>query len=57
MQRFAIEFTIHLEPVSNLIATNRGGQICIRLSGNLAIIKALILQGLLHAFDTLDPLP
>src|SRR5438093_9814857 len=53
MQRFAIQFTVYLESVADLIATNRGGQICNRFSGNLAIVKSLILQGLLHAFDRL----
>src|SRR5438128_184526 len=52
-KRFAIELTVNLESVANLIAANRGGQICICLARNLAIIKTLILERLLHALDHL----
>lgn len=45
---FRIQLTGDLQAVANLVATNRCGRIRIFRPGDLAVVKSLSLQRLLH---------
>src|SRR5947207_6909769 len=53
LQGLFVKIARNLEPVANLIATNRRSRVRIFCSGNFTVIKTLVLQGLLYILDRL----